>query len=149
MIVGPATSQPTDMNNAGVVVGTYLVGNGGINTGSFFTRGNGFVDLGTLGGQSSSVVAINDKGQGLGNRVTASGQRRGFIYYYGKSRNITSTPNLTLNYADINNAGYILARGFIPTWMETPCTAFCATRADGSGTSARCRAKTRSTKPKR
>lgn len=114
-IVGPANSQPTGMNNAGVVVGTYLVGTRGINTGSFVTRGKGFVDLGTLGGQSSSVVAINDKGQVPGNRVTSSGQRRGFIYYHGKSRNITSTPNLTLNYADINNAAYILARGFIPT----------------------------------
>jgi probable HAF family extracellular repeat protein len=114
-IVGPANSQPTDMNNAGVVVGTYNIGTNGINTGSFITRGNGFVDLGTLGGQSSSAVAINDKGQVLGNRVTASGQRRGFIYYHGRSSDITSTPNLTLNYADINNAGYILARGFIST----------------------------------
>jgi uncharacterized membrane protein len=114
-IVGPANSRATDINNAGVVVGTYPIGTGGINTGSFINRGSGVVNLGTLGGTSSQVVAINDKGQVLGNRITASGQQRGFIYYHGVRRDLTSTPGLQLTYADINNAGYTLALGFIGT----------------------------------
>jgi probable HAF family extracellular repeat protein len=113
-IVGPASSRATDINNAGVVVGTYPIGTGGINTGSFINRGSGFVNLGTLGGTSSQVVAINDKGEVLGNRTTASGQQRGFIYYHGTRRDLGSIPSMPLTYVDINNAGYTLALGTIP-----------------------------------
>jgi probable HAF family extracellular repeat protein len=113
-IVGPANSRAADINNAGVVVGTYPIGTGGINTGSFINRGSGVVNLGTLGGQSSQVVAINDKGQVLGNRTTTGGQQRGFIYYHGKYRDLGSTPGIPLTYIDINNAGYTVAIGPVP-----------------------------------
>jgi len=95
------------------VVGTYPVGTGGIHTGSFINRGSGIVNLGTLGGQSSQVVAINDKGQVLGNRITASGQRRGFIYYHGTYRDLNSPPGQPAGYVDINDAGYTVALSFI------------------------------------
>jgi len=114
-IVGPANSRVSDMNNAGVVVGTYPIGTDGTRTGSFVTRGNRFVDLGTLGGRLSQVIAINDKGQVLGNRVTTGGQQRGFIYYHGKTRDLSDPPGLPLTYVDINNAGYTLALGFVGT----------------------------------
>jgi probable HAF family extracellular repeat protein len=114
-IVGPANSRASDINNSGVVIGTYPIGTGsGGSIGSFINRGAGFVDLGTLGGRLAQVIAINDKGEVLGNRVNNSGQQRGFIYYHGKYRELGSTPSLPLTYIDINNAGYTLALGFIP-----------------------------------
>jgi probable HAF family extracellular repeat protein len=113
-IVGPANSRASDINNSGVVIGTYPIGTGGTSIGSFINRGAGFVDLGTLGGRLAQVIAINDKGEVLGNRVSNSGQQRGFIYYHGKYRELGSTPSLPLTYIDINNAGYTLALGFIP-----------------------------------
>jgi probable HAF family extracellular repeat protein len=113
-IVGPANSRATDINSSGVVIGTYPIGTGGINTGSFINRGAGFVNLGTLGGTSSQVVAINDKGQVLGNRTTASGQRRGFIYYHGVRRDLNDPPGGPGYYVDINNAGYTVAIGSVP-----------------------------------
>jgi probable HAF family extracellular repeat protein len=113
-IVGPANSRASDINNSGVVIGTYPIGTGGTSIGSFINRGAGFVDLGTLGGRLAQVIAINDKGEVLGNRVSNSGQQRGFIYYHGRYRELGSTPSLPLTYIDINNAGYTLALGFIP-----------------------------------
>jgi probable HAF family extracellular repeat protein len=113
-IVGPANSRATDINNSGVVIGTYPIGTGGLTTGSFINRGAGIVNLGTLGGTSSQVVAINDKGQVLGNRITTSGQQRGFIYYHGAYRDLGSKPSIPLTYVDINNAGYTVALGAVP-----------------------------------
>jgi probable HAF family extracellular repeat protein len=112
-IVGPANSQATDINNNGTVVGSYPIGTGGTTTGSFINRGVGFIDLGTLGGRSSQAVAINDKGQVLGNRTTASGRQRGFIYYHGSYRDLPNPPGIALTYVDINNAGYTVALGFV------------------------------------
>lgn len=113
-IVGPANSRATDINNSGVVVGTYPIGTNNIYTGSFINRGRGVVDLGTLGGTSSQVVAINDKGEVLGNRIVTSGEQRGFIYYHGTRRDLNSIPNIPLVYIDINNAGYTVAIGSVP-----------------------------------
>jgi uncharacterized membrane protein len=118
-IVGPANSRATDINNAGVVVGNYPIGTDGINTGSFVNRGAGFIDLGTLGGMSSQVVAINDKGKILGNRTTKGGQQRGFIYYHGGYCDLANPPGLALTYVDINNAGYTVALGFVGATPES------------------------------
>lgn len=103
-VVGPANSTATDINQAGVVVGTYPVSPTA--THGFINRGKGVIDLGTLGGRSSNAVAINDKGQVLGNWTTRGGQQRGYIYYQGRQRDIGVAPSVGTNYTDINNAGY-------------------------------------------
>ncbi len=108
-VVGPANSAATDINGAGVVVGTYPFSP--TSTHGFLNRGKGLVDLGTLGGRSSNAVAINDKGEVLGNWTTAGGQQRGFIYAYGKQRDIGVVPGRFTTYTDINNAGYVSAIG--------------------------------------
>lgn len=77
-IVGPVDSQATDINNAGVVVGSYPIS--ATASRSFINRGAGYVSLSLLGGTSSNAVAINDKGQVLGNWTNTAGQQRGFIY---------------------------------------------------------------------
>jgi uncharacterized membrane protein len=116
-IVGPANSRSVDINSSGVVIGTYPIGTGGFTTGSFINRGSGVVNLGTLGGTSAQVVAINDKGEVLGNRTNSSGQRRGFIYYHGTRRDLNAPPGGAY-YVDINNAGYTVAVGSVPVPPE-------------------------------
>lgn len=111
-VVGPANSAATDINNAGVVIGTYPHGPTSIH--GFLNRGKGLVDLGTLGGTSSDAVAINDRGEVLGNWRTTGGQQRGFIYYRGKQRDIGVIHGRSVQYTDINNAGYSIAIGSIP-----------------------------------
>lgn len=103
-VVGPANSSATDINQAGVVVGTYPISPTA--THGFINRGKGIIDLGTLGGTSSNAVAINDKGQVLGNWTSRSGQQRGYIYYQGRQRDIGAVRGRFTTYTDINNAGY-------------------------------------------
>lgn len=103
-VVGPANSSATDINQAGVVVGTYPISLTA--THGFINRGKGIIDLGTLGGTSSNAVAINDKGQVLGNWTSRSGQQRGYIYYQGRQRDIGAVRGRNTTYTDINNAGY-------------------------------------------
>jgi uncharacterized membrane protein len=111
-IVGPPNSTPTDINNAGAVVGTYPVNS--TDTRSFANFGRGVVHLGTMGGVSADAVAINDRGQVLGNWRNAGGQSRGYIYYQGRQRAIPTVSGRGFYYVDMNNAGYILASGGRP-----------------------------------
>lgn len=107
-VVGPPGSTANDINGDGTVVGWYTVDT--TFTRAFLNRGQGVVSLGTLGGSNSSAAAINDKGQVVGSWTTVGGQRRGFIYYHGKQRDIgTVVPGRNAEYTDINNAGYITA----------------------------------------
>lgn len=108
-VVGPANSYATDINKDGVVTGDAYRNN--TSPRAFLNRGKGVVYLGTLGGTSSNAVAINDKGQVLGQWTTAAGETRGFIYYAGKRRDIGTIPGRTTRYTDINNGGFITAQG--------------------------------------
>ena len=76
IVTGADVAVPADINNAGQVVGRY-------NPTAFSTRGfswkaNVFTDLGTLGGENSEAVAVNDAGQIAGTSDTAAGLRRAF-----------------------------------------------------------------------
>lgn len=108
-VVGPANSLALDINNDGVVVGSYPYQGGP--THGFLNRGKGLVDLGTMGGPFSQAVAINDKGEVLGHWMTAAGQQRGFIYYAGKQRDIGAIPGRITRYTDINKHGYVTLIG--------------------------------------
>jgi uncharacterized membrane protein len=70
------------------------------------------VDLGALGGSASYTQAINDRGEVLGNWTTTRGQQRGFVYRFGRQRDIGIVPGKVSTFIDINNAGYIVAQGF-------------------------------------
>jgi len=119
MVVGPANSYANDINAAGVVVGTYYLGEPGSSPSrGFVNRGKGVTTLGTLGGSASSAVSINDKGQILGNWTTSNGSQRGFIHSQGRQRDIGAVAGVPANarttYTDINNAGYVTANVFLP-----------------------------------
>lgn len=105
-VVGPAGSYVADINQAGVVVGSY-------GAHGYINRGKGVVVLGTLSGTSSDARAINDHGVVLGNWTTAGGQQRGYVYFHGKQHDIGAIPGRPTTFIDINNAGYALARGGI------------------------------------
>ena len=106
-VVGPANSSAADINNAGVVVGYYPYSPTANH--AFLNRGKGLVDLGTLKGTASIAVAINDKGQVLGQWTTKGGQQRGFVYDCAKLRDIGVIGGKSTTWRDINNAGYITA----------------------------------------
>lgn len=107
-VVGPPDSRANGINNAGVVVGTYPAN--ATSTRGFLSRGHGWVDLPAIG-TSSGAVAINDRGQILGNWRTAGGQGRGVIWFRGDRRDIGVVPGASATrYTGINNAGYTIAQ---------------------------------------
>ena len=106
-IVGPPGSVAADINQGGAVVGSYPVGG---TTHGFVNRGKGLVKLGALG-SASNAVAINDKGEVLGNWLGRDGRSRGFIYACGRQRDIGMIGGRSI-YRDINNAGYTVATAF-------------------------------------
>jgi uncharacterized membrane protein len=56
----------------------------------------------------------------LGNWTTRAGQSRGFIYYHGKTRDISPIPGRNTSFTDINNAGYITAVGTLGnSWLSS------------------------------
>lgn len=78
------------------------------------------IDLGTLGGYSSSSVCINNNGQIIGNSKTPNRDAYAFIWQYG---NIASLGALGGNYSGasgINNNGQIV--GYSYTSNNGPCT---------------------------
>lgn len=65
-------------------------------------------DLGTLGGKSSTAVAINDRGQVIGNSTTAGEARTlGYVYAQGKMTAITADGFQNSFASAINNAGLV------------------------------------------
>jgi probable HAF family extracellular repeat protein len=61
------------------------------------------VDLGTLGGQSSYAMAINDRGDVVGSSQTADGSYHGFLWRNGRMTDLG-----TVRPTDINNKGQIV-----------------------------------------
>ena len=106
-IVGPPGSSAADINASGAVVGSYPVG--GTSHG-FINRGRGLVRLGALG-SASAAVAVNDRGEVLGNWVGPDGRNRGYIYSCGSQRDIGIIGSGS-SYRDINNAGYTIATAY-------------------------------------
>lgn len=78
--VGSSGTLAYAINAAGTVVGQTKLANGMKHAFSY-TPSTGIKDLGTLGGSSSSALAINNKGWILGNSlIVGSGFLHGFLY---------------------------------------------------------------------
>jgi probable HAF family extracellular repeat protein len=118
--LGGNATEPTDLNEAGQVVGQSSLPNGSFHA-FVWSPGGGMVDLGTLGGANSRANAVNASGQVVGWSETASGQRHAFIWKAGEGMTDMGTlpiihdpqrgtPNPALSSSealDINDAGEV------------------------------------------
>lgn len=76
---GGGASAANGINSAGQVVG-YCYLSGGKTHGFKWTSKNGMQDLGTLGGANSNAIAINSRGDVLGQADTATGQKKNVLW---------------------------------------------------------------------
>jgi probable HAF family extracellular repeat protein len=104
--VGSAGSVAADINNSGVVVGRFNVGDTAEH--AFVNYGSGMVDLGTFGGASSGARGINDAGQIVGYANTSGGLNRAFLYSGGSMIDIGTLGGANTVANGINNAGAVV-----------------------------------------
>jgi probable HAF family extracellular repeat protein len=75
---GSHLAVPSAINDLGQVVGNYVAGN--TQRAFSWTADTGFVDLGTLGGMSSRAFGVNNRGQVVGESLTATQERKAFLW---------------------------------------------------------------------
>src|SRR6185369_7866059 len=73
-------------------------------------QGSGYsiLDLGTLGGSSSYVSAINDRGQVVGYSETSSGETHAFLWKKGTMTDLGTLGGGASEAADINKFGQVV-----------------------------------------
>jgi len=111
--LGGSSSQATDVNNSGEVVGFASLPSGYEN--AFSLLGNVMVDLGTLG-ESSYAYGVNDSGEIVGYSYLDNGNQNAFLYDDGSMLNLNALLPANSGWVleeafGINNAGQITGMG--------------------------------------
>jgi probable HAF family extracellular repeat protein len=97
-----------DINNAG-----QIVGEGGAPGHAALWANDQITDLGTLGGDWSGAVAINDVGQIIGVSETTEGDQHAFLWQNGEMIDLGDFGGDKAWPTDINNAGQVIG------WSQT------------------------------
>ena len=110
-------SHAFGINNApvpGVVGSAYTAAR---NPNAFYwSAAGGMINLGTLGGTSSSAYGVNDLSRVVGASTNSSGVQRAFVYGSGGMWDLNAISNTGSTWSlsmarDINNHGLIIATG--------------------------------------
>lgn len=101
---------PRAINRFDHVVGQYFDGNG---FRGFLWRDGVFFGLGTLGGNFSTAVALNDKGHVVGTASVANGALHAFVYREGAMLDLGTLGGEDSVATDINNRGLVVGHADI------------------------------------
>ena len=112
MLAGGNWSSAYGVNASGTVVGNGNVA-GGAFRGFVWTAGTGMTELGTLGGSSSYVNAINNLGQIAGEASVASGYDHAFIDSNGVMHDLGTLGGGNSYAYDINDAGVAVGYSYL------------------------------------
>ena len=104
---GGANSAPTDLNDAGQVVGQADDANG--NARAFlWTEREGLRDLGTLGGATATANALNASGLVVGTADTSDGATEAFLWRDGNLRSLGTLGGRSSAASAINASGLVV-----------------------------------------
>lgn len=117
MRVMSARGEATAINDRGQIVGYSLVSGH-----AFVWQGGKALDLGTLGGNSSWPIAINERGQVTGDsrigRDDADGQpiEHAFLWQKGKIRDLGTLGGVESKASAVNEQGHVVGSAAIKAW---------------------------------
>jgi probable HAF family extracellular repeat protein len=77
----------------------------------------GLVDLGTLGGRSAHVTAVNERGQAVGYSETSDGRIHAFLWQHGVMTDLDTLDSLSSAAVAINDRGQVVG-GSVSAWGE-------------------------------
>ncbi len=105
---GYSSSQASDLNDAGQVVGTAF--NFKVQFRAFLWNSGAIKDLGTFGGNYSGASGINNKGQVVGSAQSSSGTSHAFLWTNGTMKDLGSLGGGASSATSINNKGQVVGR---------------------------------------
>lgn len=124
-LAGPSAGIPSEFSPVPLARTTSSAGiasdqDQSIPTHAFLWANGTMMDLGTLGGDHSRAVAINDRGQTVGSSTTASGESHAFLWENGEMRDLGTLGGTTSSATAINNRGQVVGVSRTASGEEHP-----------------------------